>query len=126
MPVKIRIKGTDKYVSANSGKYMWNAAGHAKAALRTSGISYSSFRELAELYPEHSVFSKHHGYRCRVKFDDVADILEIEEYKLEKPGSLKDALKLILELEDALFHCDVEGRESGLVAKSARFRKEYA
>ncbi|WYV99063.1 hypothetical protein Amme3_00067 [Pseudomonas phage vB_PpuM-Amme-3] len=126
MPVKIRIKGTDEYVSANSGKDIWNEAGHAKASLRTSGLCYSTHRKLKEMHPNHPAFSEGIGYRHRVAWTMVDDILEIEEYKLEKPGALKDALKLILELEDALFHCDVEGKESGLVAKAARFRKEHA
>ncbi|WYV99744.1 hypothetical protein Roomu2_00064 [Pseudomonas phage vB_PpuM-Roomu-2] len=127
MPVKLRIKGTDKYLHMNSGKYLWNAAGHAKASMTTSGLSYTSMRELQEAFPDHPYLKdRRHSYRNSIPFDKVSDIVEVEEYKLEKPGALKDALKLILELEDALFHCDVEGKESGLVAKAARFRKEHA
>lgn len=122
MPVKIRIKGTDEYVSANSGKYMWNAAGHAKAALRTSGISYGSFRKLAELNPHHPIFSKHCGWlRNRVKWHDVDDVLEIEEYKLEKPGALKEAIEIITDaIDDIADYCC----RPDLVARMQRFLKE--
>lgn len=122
MPVKLHIKGTDKYVHVNSGKWMWNAAGHAKAALRTSGISYTSFRELATLFPQHPVFSKHHGYRCRVKFEDVEDVIEIEEYNLEKPGAVKEAVAIIAEAIDDIadYCCNPE-----LVERMEAYLKEH-
>lgn len=125
MPVKIRIKGTDKYVTVNSGKNLWNAAGHAKAALKTSGIGFSSMRDIKEVYPQHPKLLEKRGWRERFKWDELSDILEIEEYKLEKPGALKDALALIKELREALWHADVEGTEAGLIAKAARFAKEH-
>lgn len=125
MPVKLRIKGTDKFLHMNSGKYIWNAAGHAKASMLTSGLSYSSMRELQEAYPHHPIAQHRHGYRNSVSFDTVSDIVEVMEYKLEKPGALKDALALIKELREALWHADVEGSEAGLIAKAAQFAKEH-
>lgn len=125
MPVKLRIKGTDKFLHMNSGKYIWNAAGHAKASMTTSGLSYSSMQELLEAFPDHPYLKeRRHSYRNSVPFDKVSDIVEVMEYKLEKPGALKDALALIFELQDALFHADVEGREAGLVAKANVFIRE--
>ena len=58
-------------------------------------------------------------------FDKVSDIVEVVEFKLEKPGALKDALALIKELREALWHADVEGTEAGLIAKAAQFAREH-
>lgn len=124
MPVKIRIKGTDKYVHVNSGKYLWNAAGHAKAAVKTSGISFTSMRDIKEKYPDHPKLLERRGWRERFNWGELSDILEIEEYKLEKPGSLKKALEIISSLQDALFHTDVESQYPDLIAEANRFRKE--
>lgn len=126
MPVKLRIKGTDKFLHMNSGKYIWNAAGHAKASMTTSGLSYSSMRELLEAFPDHPYLKeRRHSYRNSIPFDKVSDVVEVMEYKLEKPGALKDALVLIKDLREALWHADVEGMEAGLIAKAAQFAKEH-
>jgi len=125
MPVKLRIKGTDKFLHMNSGKYIWNAAGHAKASMTTSGLSYSSMRELLEVFPDHPYLKeRRQSYRNSIPFDKVSDIVEVMEYKLEKPGSLKKALELIFDLQDALFHTDIESQYPDLIAEANRFRKE--
>lgn len=126
MPVKLRIKGTEKFLHMNSGKYIWNAAGHAKASMTTSGLSYSSMRELIEAFPDHPYLKEcRHSYRNSIPFDKVSDVVEVVEYKLEKPQALTDALALIKKMHNALLHSDTNGTWLDVSADAYKFLKEY-
>lgn len=127
MPVKLRIKGTDKVLHMNSGKYVWNAVGHAKAALRTSGLSWASFRDLQEQYPDDPVLKGRHGYyRNHYAFDQIAHMIEIVDLVEEDKAQTAKIVAMLLKLEDALFHSDLERVYPDYLAESAQLRKELS
>ena len=95
MPVQIVIKGSDQKVHMNSGKYVWGAAGHAKAAMRTSGLSHSSLRELQAAFPDHIALNARHGWRHCFKWEELEDILEIQELRVVTPARELELVRLL-------------------------------
>lgn len=104
MAVQLRIKGTTKLLHMNSGKYMWSQAAHAKASVRTSGISHTSMRDLKEAFPDEAILKEQRGWRERFKFTEIAHLIEIvdlvEEDKLGKQKIKTMLLKLAVALEE--------------------------
>lgn len=82
MPYQIRHKATGIIMKMSSGKTVWAKQGHAKAALRTSGINWSQAQHLG---------IKQHRY----SFDeqDIFELVETVEASSTEVATLKERLK---------------------------------
>lgn len=123
MAVQLRIKGTNKLLHMNSGKYTWSKLAHAKAALKTSGICHSSMRDVWEAFPDDAASRSRKGYRYNFEWATLEHLIDVVDLVEEDKAKANKVKFLIERLEDALYSVDPC---NPLIAEAAAMRRELS